>query len=299
MPHRVVFAFASGLLLSNPVLAQTAPAIPNPPPAASTQGLPAGQAPGTPGTPQMGVLAEADARFVAEASAAGVAEVELGKLASSKAASPEVKQFGEMMVNDHTKANAQLQALVQNHKTPSMTPQHQRTHDRLAGLSGQRFDRRYVTIQVREHEKAVQLFKRQAASGQDPQLKRFAAENLPTLQQHLQMAQTLSASMSPPAQSRLNNATPATGRSVRASAREEAYTADQLNEAEYQRIRSGSTGTGAMAATASPRALGPCAPGKSAESAARAATASGSQPDTTKSPDANVAEQRLRAAGYC
>lgn len=333
MAHRIFLAFAGGLLLSSPVLAQTAPAIPNPPPPPA-QAAPAPQAPppsvtksppasmtqsppaSTPpaasmNAPSSGALAQADARFVSEATAAGMAEVEMGRLAATKAASPGVKQFGEMMVNDHGKANAELQLRArQATGAASMTPEHQRTHDRLAGLSGNRFDRRYITIQVREHEKAIQLFERQASSGQDPQLRQFAADKLPTLKQHLQMAQSLSASMQPPAQSRLNippaqprlnNTAPASGGNAARATREsrEAYTADQLNEAELQRVRNASTGNAGMAAAGMPRGTGPCAPAKSPESASRAATAPGSQPDTTRSPDANLAEQRMRAAGYC
>lgn len=304
MAHRILLAFAGGLLLSSPVLAQTAPAIPNPPPAPAAHSAPATiQTPPARATAPAGAFAEADANFVAEASAAGIAEVEMGRLAASKAASPGVRQFGEMMVNDHSKANTELQALSQQRvpTATAMPPEHQRAHDRLAGLSGQRFDRRYITIQVREHEKAVHLFERQATSGHDPQLRQFAADKLPALKQHLQMAQSLSASMPPPAQSRLNNSAPAAGSAgtARVATTREAYTADQLNEAEFQRVRNASGGTASMAASGMPRALGPCAPTKSSEAAARAATPSGSQPDTTKSPDANVAEQRLRAAGYC
>jgi len=309
MASRILLACAGGLLFSSPILAQavmaqTAPAIPNPPPAVAAPAAPTtSQAPAAPSpaaTTAPDSYSEADAKFVSDARAAGIAEVEMGRLAASKAESDGVRQFGEIMANDHGKANVELNALSRQQApvTDGMTPGYQRAHDRLAGLSGPRFDRRYIAGQVREHEKAVRLFERQAASGQDPRLRQFAADKLPTLKQHLQMAQSLSSTLPPPAQSRLNNTAPATGGARRTAPAPEAYTADLLNEAEYQRVRN-AAGGGAMAATGMPRAVGPCASDRTAAQAARAATAPGSQPDTTKSPDANVAEQRLRAAGYC
>src|SRR3954468_4619965 len=66
-------------------------------PAAAPNALPSGNAPSVP-----------DALFVREASASGMAEVSLGKLGADKGQSPAVKQFGQQMVTDHTKANAQL-----------------------------------------------------------------------------------------------------------------------------------------------------------------------------------------------
>src|SRR5689334_14664547 len=133
MASRILLAFAGGLLLSSPVLAQTvmaqtAPAIPNPPPAAAAPAFPTATAPA-------GSYAEADARFVSEARAAGIAEVEMGRLAASRAESDGVRQFGEMMANDHSKANAELEALAQQSApaAATMTPGHQRAQERLAG----------------------------------------------------------------------------------------------------------------------------------------------------------------------
>lgn len=142
-----------------------------------------------------GAVPPADKNFMIKAAQGGMGEVVLGQLALAHASRAGVKQFGRRMVNDHTKANAQLMqvAAKQGVTLPAAPgPEEQATKARLARLSGTAFDRAYVSDMVQDHEKDVADFQKEAHSGKDPAVKAFAAKTLPTLQMHLQMARALS-----------------------------------------------------------------------------------------------------------
>jgi len=143
-----------------------------------------------------------DAKFVEQATAAGLAEVEAGKLAAQKASNPDVKTFAEAMVRDHEKANAELTKIAGERGFPARgskggTPMSaeegmaQKSQKTLSNLSGQDFDREYMTTQVKDHTDAVKLYEAQAAVSKDEQLRAFATAQLPALKQHLERAQTI------------------------------------------------------------------------------------------------------------
>jgi len=139
--------------------------------------------------------ANADHAFVMEAAMGGMAEVELGQLAKDKAQSDQVKQFGERMVTDHGKANDELKTLAQrkNIALPTdMGAKHKATRDRLAKLSGAAFDKAYMQEMLTDHKKDVSDFQKESRTGKDPDVKAWAAKTLPTLEEHLQLAQTAS-----------------------------------------------------------------------------------------------------------
>ena len=141
-----------------------------------------------------GPVPAADKQFMVKAAQGGLGEVALGQLAQSHAGSAGARRFGQQMVKDHTKANAQLKqvAAQQGVTLPAAPgPEEQATKARLAGLSGAAFDRAYISDMVEDHEKDVADFKKEAATGKDPAVKAFAAKTLPTLQMHLQMARAL------------------------------------------------------------------------------------------------------------
>ena len=141
-----------------------------------------------------GKVPAADKNFMVKAAQGGLGEVALGQLALSRAGSAGAKRFGQRMVKDHTKANAQLKqvAAKQGVTLPAAPgPEEQATKARLAGLSGTAFDKAYISDMVEDHEKDVADFKKEAATGKDPAVKAFAAKTLPTLQMHLQMARAL------------------------------------------------------------------------------------------------------------
>lgn len=135
-----------------------------------------------------------DRRFVQEAGAGGAAEVALGTMATQRASRSEVRQFGQQMVDDHTRAGAVLKqiATARGMSPPDApTPAQRKVADRLAQRSGDAFDRSYLNQMVLDHEKTIAVFRREARSGRDPELRAFAAATLPTLDGHLRMVRTL------------------------------------------------------------------------------------------------------------
>lgn len=145
-----------------------------------------------------GQVAERDKKFVMEAAKIGIAEVAVGKLASEKG-TDQVKQFGQQMVSDHKAANEKLMKMASEKGIEAprqMDDKHQKAMDKLGGMSGASFDKEYLDGQASDHKKAVEVFEEQAKDGKDPALKQFAAETVPTLKHHLQMAQELQKKMS-------------------------------------------------------------------------------------------------------
>ena len=137
-----------------------------------------------------------DSGFVAKAGSGGMAEVRLGKLAQEKGSSAEVKQFGERMVTDHSKANEELAAAAGQAglTSPSnLLPKEQRTAGKLSAKSGSSFDKAYMADMVKDHTEDVQLFQQEARSGRAESLKQMAATTLPTLREHLQLARQVAA----------------------------------------------------------------------------------------------------------
>jgi len=136
----------------------------------------------------------ADKRFMKDAADGGMAEVELGQLASSKGSSDEVKKFGQRMVDDHGKANDKLKQLAQskNVELPNEpSAKHKATKRRLEKLSGEQFDHAYVAEMLKDHKKDVSEFERESKNAKDPDVKEFASQTLPTLQEHLKEVQKM------------------------------------------------------------------------------------------------------------
>lgn len=143
-------------------------------------------------------MGSADSGFVTKAAQGGMAEVELGKLAQSNGSNDQVKQFGKRMVDDHTKANDDLQKIASQKGITlptGLSAKDQATKDRLSKLTGADFDRAYMQDMVKDHQEDVSEFRKESNSGQDPDIKSFAAKTLPTLQDHLRMAKDTSAAV--------------------------------------------------------------------------------------------------------
>ena len=144
-------------------------------------------------------MARADRNFIKEAAEGGMAEVKLGQLAEQRAASDSVKQFGKRMATDHQKAADELKQLSSKHGWEMPTAfdrSHQRTYDKLSKLNGADFDRAYMKEMVKDHDKDVKAFRKEADSGKDADLKAWASKTLPTLQEHQQQAKQVQASVS-------------------------------------------------------------------------------------------------------
>ena len=135
-----------------------------------------------------------DQTFVAKAASDGLHEVELGKLAQSNGQSEDVKKFGERMVTDHTKSNMELKEIAKGAgiEVPSqIMPEHQKHIEQFSKLRGAAFDAQYGKHMVEDHQKAIALFERASREARNPELKGFATKSLPTLKEHLAMAQKL------------------------------------------------------------------------------------------------------------
>ncbi|MBW9074212.1 DUF4142 domain-containing protein [Agrobacterium deltaense] len=133
--------------------------------------------------------------FVLQVSASDLFEIESSKLALTKG-DEAIKAFAQQMITEHEKTSAELKALLSGGKvtgtpTTALTDDHKEEIDDLAKLNGAEFNEEYVDDQVDAHEDAVDLFKRYADSGENVELKAWAAKTLPALQHHLEMAQGL------------------------------------------------------------------------------------------------------------
>jgi len=136
--------------------------------------------------------AHADEAFVKKAAEGGMAEVELGKLATQKASNDAVKQFGQRMVDDHSKAGDELKKLAQDKSITlptSINAKDKAEMDRLSKLSGEAFDRAYMRAMVMDHRTDVNEFRTESKSGKDADVKAWAGKTLPTLEQHLKQAE--------------------------------------------------------------------------------------------------------------
>lgn len=133
-----------------------------------------------------------DQNFMMKAAQGGMAEVQMGKLAMEHGQNQAVKDFGQKMVDDHGKANDELKDLAgkKGVTLPSgLDAKDQSTLDRLSKMSGAGFDKAYMKDMVTDHRKDIAEFEREANSGKDPDVKDWASKTLPTLQEHLRMAE--------------------------------------------------------------------------------------------------------------
>lgn len=134
----------------------------------------------------------ADSTFVTKAAMGNMAEVQMGQLAVQHASNPQVKQFGQRMIDDHSKANDELKKIAsQKGETMPTTidAKDKATIDRLSKLNGMQFDRAYMDDMVKDHRNDIAEFRRESQSGDDTDLKAFASQTLPTLQDHLKSAE--------------------------------------------------------------------------------------------------------------
>jgi len=140
----------------------------------------------------------ADRQFAEKAAMGGAAEVQGGQMAQQMANNEQVKQFGSRMVEDHSKANDELKqiALGKGMELPSQPDaKSQKAMDSMKKKSGTGFDRAYMDDMVADHKKDIADFEKEAKSGKDPEIKAFAAKTLPTLREHLKMAQKTDAAV--------------------------------------------------------------------------------------------------------
>lgn len=138
-----------------------------------------------------------DKAFVKKAAEGGMAEVQLGKLAQEKSSSPDVKQFAEKMVNDHTQLNEQMQPIAQKLGVSSpkgISKQDKKEISKLETLSGQQFDNAYIKYMIKDHKKDLSEFREEAQNTQNSQLKQAAQQGAQVINGHLQLAEQIAQS---------------------------------------------------------------------------------------------------------
>jgi putative membrane protein len=136
--------------------------------------------------------------FAKEAATGGMMEVQLGNIAMKNSATQSVKDFGKMMVDDHTKINDQLKDLAskKNVDLPTMvTSDQQKDIDKLSKKTGTDFDKAYVSMMVDDHKKDIAAFKKNGDKLTDADFKTFIMNSLPTLQKHLDAVEAIKKKM--------------------------------------------------------------------------------------------------------
>ena len=141
-------------------------------------------------------LAQSAQDFVNKVAISDLFEIQSSQLAQAKNADADTKPFAEKMVSDHQKTSSELKALVESGKVKATLPmsldaEHQKMLDDLKAKNGNDFDRSYDQIQLKAHQDAVALFEAYSKTGDNPELKSWAATTLPHLKEHLSMAQKL------------------------------------------------------------------------------------------------------------
>ncbi|MGE5364915.1 MAG: DUF4142 domain-containing protein [Bacteroidota bacterium] len=132
--------------------------------------------------------------FVSMAASGGMMEVELGRLASQKARSADVKDFAQKMITDHSNANDELKVLAKgkNIAVPdSMMDEHRGKVEDMSKVKAENFDKEYMSMMVEDHEKDIKEFEDAAQNNQDPDVKQWAGKTVVKLRNHLTMAKKI------------------------------------------------------------------------------------------------------------
>lgn len=174
MKRRLIFVALSALLLSTAAFAQST-----------------GE---KTGVNSMLGIAPKTADFIKEAAMSDMLEIDSAKLAEQKGNAAE-KTFAAQMIADHTKTSAELKGMVSGDLKAAiptaLDDSSRKKLDKLKNAKPEDFASEYDPMQVSAHKDAVSLFERYAKGGDDPKLKDWAGQTLPTLQHHLEMAQDM------------------------------------------------------------------------------------------------------------
>jgi len=140
-------------------------------------------------------VSDKDKKFMKKAAEDNISGVMLGRLAATRAVRTEVKTSAAHMVEEHTKANEELKALAtqKNVSLPAMLDNdRQKKCDAIIKMKSDKFDKKYPKCMVKDHEKAIKLFKKEAREGSDADVKKWASEKIPALEKHLAMWKDIS-----------------------------------------------------------------------------------------------------------
>lgn len=139
-------------------------------------------------SPATATLSDKDKSFMKEAAKGGMMEVNMGKMAQTKGKSAEVKKIGSTMVADHTKANNELMAIAKK-KGVDLSKEKPATHS----MGDANFDKDYINMMVKDHEKDLAAFQAEAKNGSDADVKGFASKTSAVIKKHLDMVKAAQA----------------------------------------------------------------------------------------------------------
>jgi|SRR5215204_982889 len=145
----------------------------------------------------MATMSTSDRNFVMEAAMGGMMEVEMGRLAAQQGTMDAVKQFGQRMVDDHSRANDELKQVASTKGITLPTEldtKHKNDLAKMSKLSGAEFDKAYSKAMLKDHVKDVAAFEKESQKSSDADIKAFATKTLPTLKEHLEMARAMNGS---------------------------------------------------------------------------------------------------------
>ena len=141
-----------------------------------------------------------DQTFLTQVAIGNKAEIMAGQLASTKGSNAGVKEFGTMMVTEHTQAQTELQSVFSSvgmTMPDSVDAEHQALMTRLNSLTGFAFDTAYINSQVKDHQKTLAVFQSEVSAGKNDNVRNYANKYLPHIQMHLQKADSLSTALHP------------------------------------------------------------------------------------------------------
>jgi putative membrane protein len=173
-----IWVFAISTVVAAPLLAQDSP---NPGSNAA-----AGNSAGAPLTP-------VEKRFITDSSNTNNLEVQLGQMAMQKAASPDVKNFAQQMVQAHTQAQDQLKKVAAAHNmtlADQLDQQGQKEADKLSKLTGKPFDVAYMAFNIPAHHQTLVEMRRCQPLLKTADLRAWDVATIPVVEAHLKMAQT-------------------------------------------------------------------------------------------------------------
>ncbi len=145
-------------------------------------------------------VSDQDREFALHASYSNLAEVAMAQLALSDATDQAIRQFAEMMVTDHTKAQDELRYLAESYDLEipdTLNHEHQALYEELDQLEGFSFDSAYISNQVVAHQEAQQNYQKQIDQGGNPTIVAYASSFLPHIREHLSQAMELKEGLVP------------------------------------------------------------------------------------------------------
>jgi putative membrane protein len=132
-----------------------------------------------------------DKQFLVDAAEINLEEIKLGQLAQQNSTTPNVKELGKMMETEHIKCLNDLKVLAEKKSIiipTSITEEGEEAYEKLIGISGAEFDKKYCAMMVDGHKNAISAFEKATTDSNDPDIRAWASETLPSLRKHLDHA---------------------------------------------------------------------------------------------------------------